>query len=93
MNCSIIISNPTFVKGNYFNFCRDDSGSTACPSLPEKNVNLQIANNLKSLLEEDTAYVLMTRSDDSTLSNNDRYTYANSTEKLRWTKTAGTRYF
>lgn len=57
----------------------DDSGSTACPDLPEKSANLQIANNLKSLLEADTAIVYMTRTSDETLSNNDRYTYANGT--------------
>lgn len=57
----------------------DDSGSTACPDLPEKSANLQIANNLKSLLEADIAIVYMTRTSDETLSNNDRYTYANGT--------------
>lgn len=54
-----------------------DSGSTACPDLPEKDVNIQIANNLKALLEADTATVYMTRTGDETLSNNDRYTTAN----------------
>ena len=55
----------------------DDSGSTACSGLPEKDVNMQIANDLKSLLEADTATVYMTRNDDEALSNNDRYTIAN----------------
>lgn len=57
----------------------DDSGSTACSGLPEKDVNKQIADNLKSLLEADTATVYMTRKGDETLSNADRYNYANST--------------
>ncbi|OGK09316.1 hypothetical protein A2767_03725 [Candidatus Roizmanbacteria bacterium RIFCSPHIGHO2_01_FULL_35_10] len=56
----------------------DDYGSTACYGLPEKEVNLQITNKLKTLLETDAAKVLMTRSDDSTHSNNYRYTFANS---------------
>lgn len=58
----------------------DDYGSTACSGLPEKDVNKQIADNLKSLLETDTATVYMTRRSDETLSNNDRYTYANGTD-------------
>lgn len=58
----------------------DDSGSTACPDLPEKTANLQIATDLQSLLEADLATVYMTRTDDETLSNNDRYTYANNTD-------------
>lgn len=55
-----------------------DTGSTECPGLPEKDVNLDIAFRLKSLLEADGAQVFMTRTDDSTLSNGDRYNYANS---------------
>lgn len=54
-----------------------DYGSIACPDLPEKTATLDVAYRLKSLLEADTASVVMTRSDDSTLSNNDRYTTAN----------------
>lgn len=57
----------------------DDYGSTACPNLPEKTANLQIATDLQSLLEADTATVYMTRTGDKTLSNADRYNYANST--------------
>lgn len=56
-----------------------DNGSTACPNLPEKTVNLEIASRLKTLLVADSAEVFMTRSDDSTLSNADRYNFANST--------------
>ena len=57
-----------------------DFGSPACLDLPEKTANLQIATDLQSLLEADTAIVYMTRaSDEKTLSNNDRYTFANST--------------
>src|SRR3989338_3520692 len=55
----------------------DDYGSTACPNLPEKDVNIQIAYDLKYLLEEDLASVYMIRSGIETLSNNDRYTNAN----------------
>lgn len=53
-------------------------GSTECPTLPEKDVTLDIAYRLKALLEADGAQVFLTRSDDSTKSNNDRYTFANS---------------
>ena len=55
-----------------------DSGSTECPGLPEKIVTLDIANRLKFLLEDQGAQVFLTRTDDLTKSNNDRYTYANS---------------
>ncbi|TSC85803.1 MAG: N-acetylmuramoyl-L-alanine amidase [Microgenomates group bacterium Gr01-1014_7] len=54
-----------------------DSGSTECLGLPEKDANLDIAFRLKALLEADGAIVGMTRNDDSTLSNNGRYTFAN----------------
>lgn len=52
----------------------DDFGSTECEGYPEKDANLDIAERLKALLEADGATVYMTRTDDSTLSNNDRYT-------------------
>lgn len=56
----------------------DDSGSTACLNLPEKTVNIDIANDLKELLIANGAgNVYMTRTGDETLSNNDRYTIAN----------------
>lgn len=55
-----------------------DSGSTECPNLAEKYVTLDIANRLKTLLEDQSAQVFLTRTGDSTKSNNDRYTYANS---------------
>lgn len=60
----------------------DDYGSTACSGLPEKDVNLDIANDLKELLIANGAVnVYMTRTDDSTtLSNADRYNLANSTD-------------
>lgn len=55
-----------------------DYGSTECQSLPEKEATLDITNRLKALLEADGAQVFLTRSNDSTKSNNDRYTFANS---------------
>ena len=55
-----------------------DYGSTQCLGLPEKEATLDIANRLKLLLEADGAQVFLTRTDDSTKSNNDRYTFANS---------------
>lgn len=55
----------------------DDNGSTACSGLPEKTATLDIGNRLKSLLEAEGAQVFLTRTDDSTKSNNDRYTFAN----------------
>ncbi len=58
----------------------DDYGSTACQNLPEKTVNLDIAQRLQGLLQADEATVYPTRTDDTTtLSNADRYNYANST--------------
>lgn len=57
-----------------------DPGSTACSDYPEKDANLDIAYKLKALLETGEAVVYMTRTDDSTLSNADRYNYANSTD-------------
>ncbi|MBA3635488.1 MAG: N-acetylmuramoyl-L-alanine amidase [Actinomycetota bacterium] len=47
--------------------------------LKEKDQTLDVARRLKTLLEDDGCTVYMTRTDDETLSNNDRYTYANST--------------
>ena len=46
-------------------------------NLYEKDINLDVAYHLKSLLEVDGATVVMTRVDDSYKSNNDRYTFAN----------------
>lgn len=56
-----------------------DPGSTECPGIHESVANLDIANRLKALLVADGATVYMTRSDDSYLTNRDRYTYANTT--------------
>ena len=47
--------------------------------LTEKAQNLDVAKRLKTLLEADGYTVCMTRTADETLSNNDRYTYANTT--------------
>ena len=58
-----------------------DSGSTACPDLPEKTVNLDIAERLAGLLKADGATVYPTRTDNTTtLSNADRYNFANATD-------------
>lgn len=48
-------------------------------NLKEKEQNLDVANRLKTLLEIDGCTVYMTRTTDKALSNNDRYTYANTT--------------
>lgn len=55
----------------------DDFGSTQCSGLPEKLVTLDIAQKLNALLSTDGAQVVMTRADDQTLTNSDRYTIAN----------------
>lgn len=55
-----------------------DYGSTECLGLPEKEATLDIGYRLKALLEADGAQAFLTRTDDSTKSNNDRYTFANS---------------
>lgn len=47
--------------------------------LKEKEQNLDVAYRLEALLEADGHAVCMTRTGDETLSNNDRYTYANTT--------------
>lgn len=57
-----------------------DDGSTACIGLPEKDAALDIVKGLQTLLEADLATVYMTRENDATLSNADRYSYANSTD-------------
>ena len=55
-----------------------DSGSTECAGLAEKNANLDIARKLKTILIDAEYVVHLTRDDDETKSNNDRYTLANS---------------
>jgi N-acetylmuramoyl-L-alanine amidase len=59
-----------------------DSGAVNTKyGLTEKEQTLDVANRLKTLLERDGCTVYMTRTLDSqTLSNNDRYTYANTTD-------------
>jgi N-acetylmuramoyl-L-alanine amidase len=47
--------------------------------LTEKAQNLDVAKRLETLLEAEGYTVCMTRTGDETLSNNDRYTYANTT--------------
>ena len=56
-----------------------DSGAVSKNGLKEKDQTLDVATNLKTQLEDDGCTVYMTRTTDKTLSNNDRYTYANST--------------
>jgi N-acetylmuramoyl-L-alanine amidase len=57
-----------------------DTGSTECPTLLEKDANLQVAQLLETKLKEEGATVYMTRTDDSYLTNRDRYTAANKTD-------------
>ncbi len=47
--------------------------------LKEKEQTLDVANRLETLLQNDGCTVYMTRTTDKALSNNDRYTYANTT--------------
>jgi N-acetylmuramoyl-L-alanine amidase len=57
-----------------------DSGAVNTKyGLKEKDQTLEVATSLKALLEDDGCTVYMTRTGDKTLSNNDRYTYANTT--------------
>jgi len=57
-----------------------DSGAVnARYGLKEKEQTLDVARRLEALLEADGYAVCMTRTGDATLSNNDRYTYANTT--------------
>lgn len=56
-----------------------DSGSGECPELDEKDANLEVAKELRDLLEENGATVYMTREDNTYLTNRDRYTFANGT--------------
>jgi len=46
-------------------------------NLEERDINLDVAYGVRALLEEGGAEVVMTRTDDSSKSNNDRYTFAN----------------
>lgn len=53
-------------------------GTTQCLGLTEADANLDIALRLEAILEATNTYdVRLTRTDNSTLSNNDRYTFAN----------------
>ncbi|MBI2621772.1 MAG: N-acetylmuramoyl-L-alanine amidase [Candidatus Levybacteria bacterium] len=54
-----------------------DPGSTSCQGLTEADANLEIALLLKTKLEQSGADVRMTRETDETLSNKDRYDFAN----------------
>ena len=55
-----------------------DTGSTECPGLTEAKANLDMALRLEAILEATNTYdVRLTRTGNSTLSNNDRYTLAN----------------
>ena len=57
-----------------------DSGAVnARYGLKEKEQTLDVAKRLEALLEADGYRVCMTRTGDETLSNSDRYTYANTT--------------
>jgi N-acetylmuramoyl-L-alanine amidase len=56
-----------------------DSGAVNKNGLQEKVQTLEVAKSLKTLLEKDGCTVYMTRTTDKTLSNRDRYTYANTT--------------
>ncbi len=64
-------------------FCLDaghggeETGEVGPTGLQEKDVNLQVAYNLKGLLEHEGAEVLMTRTDDSAVSITQRWQMAN----------------
>jgi N-acetylmuramoyl-L-alanine amidase len=57
----------------------DPGAVNAKYNLTEKDQTLYVARRLEALLEADGYTVCMTRTTDITLSNNDRYTYANTT--------------
>ncbi len=57
----------------------DPGAVNARYGLKEKDQALDVARRLEALLEADGHAVCMTRTGDETLSNNDRYAYANST--------------
>jgi len=58
-----------------------DSGAVNTKyGIKEKDQTLDVATHLKTLLEGDGCTVYMTRTGDKTLSNNDRYTFANTTD-------------
>ena len=57
----------------------DPGAVNARYGLNEKDQALDVARRLEALLEADGHAVCMTRTGDETLSNNDRYAYANST--------------
>lgn len=57
----------------------DTGASNSAYGLLEKDQNLDVALRLEALLEGEGHNVCITRTGDATLSNNDRYTYANTT--------------
>src|SRR4030042_2708785 len=58
----------------------NDLGSMECSGLSEADANLEVAQLLETKLLADGAIVHMTRTDDSYLTNRDRYTFANNTD-------------
>ena len=74
---------PQSIKASVKSVCVDpghggsDTGAIN-GSLTEKTLNLDIANRLANLLSYNGYTVYQTRTDDTTLSNNDRYTFCNS---------------
>lgn len=56
-----------------------ETGTTQCPTLVEKDANLKIALILQPMLQKAGYTVYMTRTTDVTLTNAQRYNFANST--------------
>ncbi len=79
----ILLINPTSLNAATKSVCIDagHGGSdigTSNNEILEKDLNLDVANRLAALLTSNGYGAYQTRIDDSTLSNNDRYTFCNS---------------
>lgn len=79
----LLFINPNRLNATTKSVCIDPGhgGSdigTSNNEILEKKLNLEVANRLAALLTSNGYTIYQTRTDDSTLSNNDRYTFCNS---------------
>jgi N-acetylmuramoyl-L-alanine amidase len=86
----LVVSGPGYTAGplDGYSICLDPGHGGTDPGavyddgtiyLEEADINLDVAHGLEALLYADGAEVYMTRTDDTYLTNSDRYTYCNGT--------------
>ena len=88
--CLVVMVTPAYSQGgplSGYKICLDpghggsDPGAVKSdPYLEEKDINLDVAFGLKTILELDGAEVVLTRTDDTFYENSDRYTFCNAEE-------------